>query len=479
MRFENLIGGQWRGEQFTENLNPSDTTDSIGEYASATAEDTAEAIAAAVAARRPWRDFPTAERIAALRRIGNAILERRSELGTALSREEGKILSEGIGEATRAGNTFLYYASQLEQEQGSVYTSSRAGTTIHTIRKPVGAVGIITPWNFPLAIPAWKIAPALAFGNTVVFKPADLVPTSAWLLAEIIHQSGIPDGVFNLVMGKGRIVGDAMAKSADLNAITFTGSTGTGLGIARDAIAHGPKRIQTEMGGKNSLIVLDDADLQTAIDAIADGAFVSTGQRCTATSRIIATRGIYSDLIEGVARRMEGLQVGNALDPASQIGPLASRAQFDQVSEYVALGQREGAELVAGGDAVDAPTPGFYLRPALFAASTSRMRINQEEIFGPVACVMEADDLDDALTLANDTEYGLTAGIITDSNKAIVRFQNEMDAGMLHVNRSTALTELHVPFGGSKSSSYGPREQGTAAREFFSTISTAYTTTVV
>ncbi|MEX1080288.1 MAG: aldehyde dehydrogenase family protein [Homoserinimonas sp.] len=478
MQFQNLIGGRWRGEQYTENVNPSDTTDVIGEYASATADDTHEAIQAAVAARVPWRDFPPAERVTVLRRIGNTILERRSELGAALSREEGKILSEGIGEATRAGNTFLYYASQIEQERGSVYASSRAGTSIHTIRKPVGAVGIITPWNFPLAIPAWKIAPALAYGNTVVFKPADLVPSSAWLLAEIIHQAGVPDGVFNLVMGKGRIVGDAMAKSPELNAISFTGSTSTGLGIARDGIANGPKRIQTEMGGKNSLIVLDDADLATAVDAVVDGAFVSTGQRCTATSRVIATPGIYAELIHGVAKRMESLRVGHALDSGSDIGPLASQAQFEQVSEYIALGKSEGAELVAGGVSVEGRTSGYYLTPALFAAGTSRMRINQEEIFGPVVCVMEAADLDDAITTANDTAYGLTAGIITDSHQAITRFQRDMDAGMLHVNRSTALTELHVPFGGSKSSSYGPREQGTAARDFFTTVSTAYTTTV-
>ena len=478
MKFENLIGGQWRGHQFTQNLNPSDTTDVIGEYASATVDDTNDAIRSAVAARAVWRDFPAAERVAALRRIGNTILERRAELGSALSREEGKILSEGIGEATRAGMTFLYYASQVEQETGSVYSSSRANTTIHTIRKPVGAVGIITPWNFPLAIPAWKIAPALAFGNTVVFKPADLVPTSAWLLTEIIHQSGLPDGAFNLVMGRGAVVGDAMAKSPALNAITFTGSTATGLGIARDGIANGPKRIQTEMGGKNSLIVLDDADLETAIDAVMDGAFVSTGQRCTATSRVIATPGVYTKLIEGVSRRMDDLRVGHALDPSTQIGPLASQAQLDQVSEYIELGQREGAELVSGGDVAPSSAPGYYLRPALFAGGTSQMRINQEEIFGPVACVIEVDDLTDAIATANDTPYGLTAGIITDSHQAIVKFQRDMDAGMLHVNRSIALTELHVPFGGSKSSSYGPREQGTAAREFFTTVATLYTTTV-
>jgi len=479
MQFENLIDGRWRSQQFTQNINPSDTEDVIGEYASATVDETNDAIRAAVAARKPWREFGQSERVAALRFIGNTILERRSELGSALSREEGKILPEGIGEATRAGMTFLYYASQIEQELGSVYASGRAKTAIHTVRKPVGTVGIITPWNFPLAIPAWKIAPALAFGNTVVFKPAELVPSSAWLLAEIIHQSGIPDGVFNLVMGKGRIVGDTMAKSPDLNAITFTGSTATGLGIARDGIANGPKRIQTEMGGKNTLIVLDDADLPTAIDAVIDGAFVSTGQRCTATSRVIATRGVYASLIDGVAKRMEKLRIGHALDADSDIGPLASRAQFDQVREYIELGQREGAELIAGGETSEGRAPGYYLRPALFAGGHSQMRINQEEIFGPVACVIEADGLEHAIATANDTQYGLTAGIITDSNRAIVRFENEMDAGMLHINRSTALTELHVPFGGTKSSSYGPREQGTAAREFFTTVATIYTTTVV
>lgn len=478
MQYQNFIGGQWVGRQFTSNINPSDTDDIIGDYASASADDTRQAIAAAAETRRLWRNYPSGERAQMLGRIGNSILEQKDELGFTLSREEGKVLSEGVGEAVRAGRTFLYYAAQIEQEQGQLFQSSRDRTSIQTIHNPVGAVGVITPWNFPLAIPAWKIAPALAYGNTVVFKPAEMVPASAWKLAEIIGQSGIPDGVFNLVMGKGSVVGDTMAKSPLLNAITFTGSSATGAGLARDSVAHGMKRVQAEMGGKNSLIVLDDADIATAVDAIIDGAYFSTGQRCTATSRIIATSGVYAEVVDKVAQGIKKLRIGSALDPQSNLGPLASRAQLEQVRDYIDIGIHEGAELVTGGELLQRDTPGYYLQPALFMGGKSQMRINQEEIFGPVACVLEVGGLDEAIAVSNDTPYGLAAGIISNSQKSIEQFRQEVDAGMLHVNRSTALTELHVPFGGSKASSYGSREQGTSSREFFTSVSTSYLTTV-
>ncbi|MHA7142521.1 aldehyde dehydrogenase family protein [Arthrobacter sp. CAL618] len=477
MQYENYIGGRWTGRNFTTNVNPSDTNDEIGMYASADADDTNSAIESAVAAQSIWRAYPPSERISVLRNIGNALLARKDELGAALSREEGKPVREGIAEAGRAGNTFHYYASAIEHAQGETYSSALPKTLIQTRRNPVGTVGIITPWNFPLAIPAWKIAPALAYGNTVVFKPAELVPSSAWALTKIISEAGLPDGVFNMVMGSGSVVGKAITTSSRLNAVTFTGSSFVGAEIAADCISHGAKRIQAEMGGKNSLVVLDDADLTIAVEAIIDGAFKSTGQRCTATSRVISTPQMYPRLVEQLSARIPTLKVGDALDPSTDIGPLASQQQLNQVRKYVELGVSEGAELIAGGHEIRSASPGFYFEPTLFAGGHSQMRINQEEIFGPVVCLIEAPDVDSAIALANDTQYGLAAGIITDSQRSIERFLDSADAGMLHVNRSTANTELHVPFGGNKSSSYGPREQGTAARDFFTSTSTIYSTT--
>ena len=380
--------------------------------------------------------------------------------------------------SVRAGNTFKYFAGQVLQPSGALYPSHRPDTTIQVSHAPVGAVGVITPWNFPLAVPAWKIAPALAYGNTVVFKPADLVPASGWALAQIIQEAGVPAGVFNLVMGRGSVVGEAIATSRQLDAVSFTGSTAVGTALAQSAIAHGNKRVQAEMGGKNSIIVLDDADLATAVEAIVDSAFFSTGQRCTATSRIIVTPGIHDRLVDGLRARMAGLTVGHALEASTDIGPVASEAQLAQDLDYLRIGRDEGAELVAGGDLVDAGTTGNFLRPALFTGGTSGMRLNQEEIFGPVACVIEAADLDEAIAVANDSRYGLSAGIVTGSQAAITRFLDGIEAGLVSVNASPAVSELHVPFGGVKESSYGPREQGGYAREFYTTASTRYVTTI-
>src|SRR5690554_666841 len=478
MRYDNLIAGQRSGGEYRENRNPSDHSDVIGEYASASAEHTEQAIDAAVGARASWRRTTAGERMRLLDSIGDTILRRSAELGETLSREEGKPLREGIAEATRAGNTFKFFAAQVLQPTGSLFASHRPDTTIQVSHSPVGAVGIITPWNFPLAVPAWKIAPALAYGNTVVFKPADLVPASAWALTQIIHEAGVPEGVFNLVMGRGSVVGDAIAGSDRLDAVSFTGSTSVGTALAQQAIARGNKRVQVEMGGKNSIIVLDDADLDTAVAAIVDSAFGSTGQRCTATSRIIVTPGIHDALVDGLRRRMSELMVGHALDPNTDIGPVASESQLAQDLDYIRIGAEEGAELVAGGSLVESATRGNFLQPALFAGGTSGMRLNQEEIFGPVACVIEAADLDEAISVANDSRYGLSAGIVTGSQAAVTRFTEEVEAGLVSVNASPAISELHVPFGGVKESGFGPREQGGYAREFFTTVSTRYLTTV-
>ncbi|KZE36710.1 aldehyde dehydrogenase family protein [Chelatococcus daeguensis] len=473
--FQNFIAGEWvAGHDATRNINPSNTNDVIGEYSRASAADTERAIAAAKAAFPAWARTTPQERHDILKRAGDEILARKDELGRLLSREEGKTLPEGVGEVARAGQIFLFFAQEALRLAGDKIASVRPGVDIEITREPVGVVGIIAPWNFPIAIPAWKIAPALCYGNTVVFKPADLVPGSAHALSEIIVRAGIPAGVFNLVMGRGSVVGETLLKSRDVNAITFTGSVSTGRKVA-EACVGTMKKFQLEMGGKNPLVVLDDADLKTAVECTVNGAFFSTGQRCTASSRVIVTAGIHDRFVDAVAERMKGLVVDDALKAGTHIGPVVDQNQLDQDLSYVKIGQDEGARLVAGGEVLNRETPGFYMAPALFTDCTNAMRISREEIFGPVASVIRARDYDEALALANDTEFGLSAGICTSSLKYASHFKRNAEAGMVMVNLPTAGVDYHVPFGGSKGSSYGAREQGRYAVEFYTTVKTAYT----
>ncbi|MFO7309933.1 MAG: aldehyde dehydrogenase family protein [Pseudomonadota bacterium] len=473
--FQNFIAGEWvAGHDTTKNINPSNTNDVIGEYARASATDAERAIAAAKAAFPAWARTTPQERHDILKKVGDEILARKDELGRLLSREEGKTLPEGIGEVVRAGQIFLFFAQEALRLAGDKIASVRPGVDIEITREPVGVVGVIAPWNFPIAIPAWKIAPALCYGNTVVFKPADLVPGSAHALAEIIVRAGVPSGVFNLVMGRGSVVGEALLKSRDVNAITFTGSVATGRKVA-EACVGTMKKFQLEMGGKNPLVVLDDADLKTAVECAVNGAFFSTGQRCTASSRIIVTAGIHDRFVDAVTERMKGLVVDDALKAGTHIGPVVDQNQLDQDLSYVKIGQDEGARLVIGGEVLNRETPGFYMAPALFTECTNSMRIAREEIFGPVASVIRAKDYEEALALANDTEFGLSAGICTSSLKYASHFKRNVEAGMVMVNLPTAGVDYHVPFGGTKGSSYGAREQGRYAIEFYTTVKTAYT----
>lgn len=471
----NLIAGEWIGGDFRANISPSDLDDTVGHYAQATEADVDRAIDAASTAQPGWWALADGERASILDRIGTTMLRRADELGELLAREEGKTRREAVGEVTRAANTFRYYAQQIMQPTGEVYPSSRAGVSIDVLRRPIGVVGIITPWNYPLAIPAWKIAPALAYGNAVVFKPAELVPASAWELASIIHSSGMPAGVFNLVMGSGAVVGQRMIESPHIAGITFTGSGTVGDRIAADALRHGRKKVQLELGGKNPLVVLDDADIDVAVQVALDGSFFSTGQRCTASSRLIVEDGIHDEFAAKLATAVSDLTVGHALDEDTVIGPVASDAQRKQDLDYIAIGRAEGAEVLAGGSALERPTVGYYLEPTLFVGGTSDMRINQEEIFGPVSCIIRVDGYDRALAVANDTPYGLSAGIVTRSLAKSHHFRRHVDAGIISVNQSTAVTELQAPFGGVKGSSYGSREQGPNARDFFTSLSTGYT----
>jgi aldehyde dehydrogenase (NAD+) len=471
----NLIAGEWlQAPQYAPNINPSNLQDSVGDYAQADVAQLDMAVAAAQKAFPAWATSGVQARADALDKIGTEILARREELGALLSREEGKTRAEGIGEVARAGNIFKFFAGECLRLAGEVLPSVRPGIGVEVTREPLGVIGLITPWNFPMAIPAWKVAPALAFGNCVVLKPADLVPGCAWALADIIHRSGIPAGVFNLVMGRGSVIGDALVNHPGIAAVSFTGSVGVGQRIAA-ACAANMKKVQLEMGGKNPQVVLDDADLGVAVELCVQSAFYSTGQRCTASSRLIVTDKVYPDFIAAMQKRMATIRVGDALAAGTDIGPVASLAQLEQDLGYVDIGQSEGATLVAGGDRLRRDTEGFYMSPALLVDSTPSMRINREEIFGPVASVIRVKDYEEALAVANDTPFGLSAGIATTSLKFATHFKRHSQAGMVMVNLPTAGVDYHVPFGGRKGSSYGSREQGTYAKEFFTVVKTAYT----
>lgn len=475
----NLINGQWTpGQSYASNINPSNLSDVIGEYAQGGSEDVQAAVAAATAAFPAWSTSGIQARSDALDRIGSEILARKEELGDLLAREEGKTRPEATGEVARAGQIFKFFAGECLRLAGETLPSVRPGIAVEITREPIGVAGLITPWNFPIAIPAWKIAPALAFGNCVVLKPADLVPGSAWALADIIRRSGIPAGVFNLVMGSGRVIGEALVNHPEVAAISFTGSVGVGRGIAEACVKSG-KKVQLEMGGKNPQVVLDDADLAQAVELSAQSGFYSTGQRCTASSRLIVTDKIYPAFVEALQARLARIKVGDARAAGTDMGPVVSQAQLEQDLSYVEIARAEGARLAAGGSRVACHTGsgqnGFFMAPTLFVDTEAGMRINREEVFGPVASVIRVKDYEEALTVANDTPFGLSAGIATTSLKHATHFRRHSQAGMVMVNLPTAGVDYHVPFGGRKGSSYGPREQGRYAQEFYTTVKTAYT----
>lgn len=470
----NLIGGAWMpADQSVDNLNPSNIADIVSVHTSAGADHVEAAIASAEAARPAWALSSPQVRHDLLDAVGNALLARKEEIGALLSREEGKTLAEGIGETMRAGQIFKFFAGEALRIAGDVLDSVRPDIDVAVTREPVGIVGLITPWNFPIAIPAWKIAPALAYGNCVILKPAELTPACSHVLAEILQECGCPAGVFNLVQGRGSVVGEAMLNAEGIHAISFTGSVPTGRRIAVKC-AETMKKVQLEMGGKNPMVVMDDADLDVAVGACLNGAFFSTGQRCTASSRLIVQAGIHDAFVEAMQGAMSKLVIGDALDSKTQIGPVADGKQLASNMAYVDLAREEGAEVV-GGERLNRDTEGFYQAPALFVNATNAMRSTREEIFGPCASVIKIADFDEALSVANDTEFGLSAGICTQSLRSASRFKRLSEAGMVMVNLPTAGVDYHVPFGGRKGSSYGSREQGRYAVEFYTSVKTAYT----
>jgi acyl-CoA reductase-like NAD-dependent aldehyde dehydrogenase len=470
----NYIAGKWvAGATEIANINPSDLSDTVGLYAQADSAQLKNALDAAVTAQIAWSKTGLEKRYSALMNIGNELIANCEELGTLLAREEGKPQAEGKGEVYRSGQFFTYYAAEVLRQIGDNADSVRDGIEVDVRREPVGIVAVISPWNFPMATAVWKIAPALAFGNAVIWKPANIVPASAVALTRIIEKQDLPDGLFSLLMGSGGDVGQQLIESPMVNAISFTGSVPVGRGIAKSAIENFT-RVQLEMGSKNALAIMDDADLDIAVACALNGAFGSTGQKCTASSRLVVHSKIHDVFVDRLVEAAQAMVVGHALEAGTQIGPVASEAQLKQNLENVALARQEGGELCCGGERVERATEGYYMTPAVFSGTQNNWQVNREELFAPMACVIKVDSYEQALETVNDTRFGLTAGIITSNLARATHFRRNVRTGCVMVNLATAGTDYHVPFGGRGESSYGPREQGQYAKEFYTHVKTAY-----
>lgn len=473
LELSHWIGGEKvAGDRPGESHNPSDTRDIVARTPKGGAAEVDQAVAAATDAFEGWSEASPEVRFDVLDKAGSLIMERREQIGRLLSREEGKTVPEGIGETVRAARILKYFAGEALRLHGQNLASTRPGVEVQTYRQAVGVFGLITPWNFPIAIPAWKIAPAIAFGNTVVIKPAGPTPATAEALVAVLHEAGLPKGVVNMIIGDGD-VGRAIVAHEGVSGISFTGSQGVGAGVAEGAVKR-QARVQLEMGGKNPLIVLDDADLDRAVNIALDGSFFATGQRCTASSRLIVQDGIHDRFVAALAEKVAALRVGDALDPNTQMGPAVTEAQRDTSYKYIDIAKESGGRVVTGGERLTLDKPGWYVQPTLIADTLPDMRINTEEVFGPVASTIRVKSYEEALSVANGVEFGLSAGIVTSSLKHARDFQRRAKAGMTMVNLPTAGVDYHVPFGGSKKSSYGAREQGFAAAEFYTQIKTSY-----
>lgn len=468
------IAGEWQsGMDTIANINPSDISENIGDFAQASVSQVEQAIQAAKSAQPEWEKTPIERKQAVLQAIGDELIARCDELGTLLSREEGKPFAEGRGEIYRAGQFFQYFAAEVLRQIGDSAASVRPGVSVEVTREAVGVIAIISPWNFPTATAAWKIAPALAFGNSVVWKPANLTPASAVALTEIIHRQGLPVGTFNLVLGSGSQVGNTLINSKDVNGVSFTGSVDTGRKVAA-ATAPNFVRCQLEMGSKNALVVADDADIQIAVEATIAGSFSGAGQKCTASSRLVVMDGIHDAYVEALIKRMSELKVGHALEEGVFMGPVVDGNQLNANFEWIENARQAGAELAFGGERLSLEHDGYYMSPTLFLNTQNGWEVNQEEVFAPMASVIRVSDLDEAIAVANDTRFGLTGGIITQSLRNSAIFKQQVQTGCVMVNLPTAGTDYHVPFGGRKESSFGPREQGQYAKEFYTVVKTAY-----
>ncbi|MBS1825994.1 MAG: aldehyde dehydrogenase family protein [Acidobacteria bacterium] len=474
--FPNYINGEWRTPAATfENRNPANTDEIVGLFAKGTPDDIRDAAAAANAAYPGWSGLNAPARGALLYKVADILERKFDQLGEEMTREEGKTLPEAKGEVRRAINIFRYFAGEGSRQPGYVVPSERDRVHMFAIRKSLGVVGLITPWNFPIAIPAWKLAPALICGNTVVLKPASASPLSAWRIVEACHEAGIPKGVVNFVAGSGGSLGQALVEAKGLKAISFTGSCGVGEWLHAEASKR-RLRIQLEMGGKNPTIVLADADFNAAVENVVNGAFFSTGQKCTATSRAIVEDAIYDKFVAALVERTKKLKIGNGLEAGIDIGPAVDEGQLETNLKYIEIGRKEAGEPLVGGKRLTggAYDKGYFIEPTVFADVTESMTIAQEEIFGPVLAVMRAKDFTDAMRIANNIPFGLSASIQTTNVSRVFDYVYGMEAGLLTVNLPSAGVEYQLPFGGTKDSSFGPKEQGPVAMDFYSDYKTIY-----
>lgn len=474
--YGNYIAGKWQpatSRETYENRNPARSSEVIGRFAASAATDVEQAVAAADAAAESWGRTSAIARANILYKASEILAAKVDEVGRDLAREEGKTLKEGIGETTRAVQILRYFAGEVQQPIGEHYPSISPSTFLFTLREPLGVCAIITPWNFPIAIPAWKIVPALAFGNTVVFKPASLTPLCAVHLTDALAQAGLPEGVLNLVTGSASAVGDPLVRDERVVAVSFTGSDAVGNEIKKVASEHGAK-VQLELGGKNPAIVLADADIDHAVSQVINGAMMSAGQKCTATSRAIVDRRIASEITQRLADRIGTLKVGDPLAEDTIIGPLVSEDAATRVAGEIDRARSEGVAVAAGGGRPDGMTDGHFVSPTLFSDVDPDSRLGQVELFGPVLGIIPVDDIDEAIAVANRVRYGLSASIFTRDIGRALSFIQRIQAGIVHVNSETAGAEPHVPFGGYKGSSSYSREQGKASREFYTQVKTVY-----
>jgi aldehyde dehydrogenase (NAD+) len=476
--YRSFIDGEWINStsgRTAPNINPANIEDTIGTIELASRDEAKRAVDAAYSAFRGWKQTPAPARGRIVGRAARLMEERKEQLAAAITREEGKTISEARGEVQRAINVVEFCAGESRRMTGETIPSELPSNFAYTIKEPHGVVACITPWNFPVAIPAWKVAPALVAGNTVVFKPATLTPLTATLLTEIFIEAGLPKGVLNLVLGSGSDAGDEIVNHPAVRAISFTGSTETGLKLYSQVAARGVK-VQAEMGGKNPVVVLEDCDMELAVESTAQGAFGSTGQRCTATSRAVVIDTVADEFVQKIVARAKSFKLGAGDDPKSEIGPSVDEGQFNTVLKYIGIGREDGAEMLCGGKRAtgEGLENGYFVEPTVFDRVTTDMRIAQEEIFGPVLSVLRVKDFDEAMRVANDSQYGLSSSVFTNDTNLVYRFVDEIESGMTHINSPTTGGEAHIPFGGTKNTGLGAREQGSTSLDFYTELKVVY-----
>ena len=476
--YQNFIGGEWiksSASKSAPNVNPANTDDVIGDIPLATREEARRAVEAAAEAFAKWRSTPAPTRGRIVAQAARLLETNKEELAQTLTREEGKTIAESRGELQRSINVAEFCAGESRRLTGETIPSELPLNFAYTIKQPLGVVACVTPWNFPVAIPVWKIAPALVAGNTVVFKPATLTPATATRIVELFEEAGIPPGVLNLILGSGSEAGEEIINHPAVKAVSFTGSNGVGIRLYEQASRRGAK-VQCEMGGKNPVIVLEDCDIDLAVESTVQGAFGSTGQRCTATSRAVVVNQIADEFVQRIAKRAQSMRIGAGVDPQTEMGPSVDENQFKTVLQYIDVGREDGATMVCGGERVtgDGFDKGYFVRPTLFDHVTPDMRIAREEIFGPVLSVLRVKDFDEAMQVANDSEYGLSSSIFSNDASRIFRFVDDIETGMTHINSPTTGGEAHIPFGGIKGTGIGDREQGSTALDFYTDLKVVY-----